>query len=220
MRLFRIMGSATQIDNWLDSKRDIESGRALFNSLADTYQINPVTRTMINSYSNSGTQALLAEALTSVKEQIESAKRPEPKTPKKRYYKDFERDKMPPKLQQLYDNVKRWYQELDTTRGMSKALPEGPELLEKALEVIAIRKRINKAFVSLEYWDTYGIELDPSDEREALVDKLIGWLKALKNNPAYISKNKNKPGTEVQEEVRRRKRELDDINQFLAENAD
>jgi len=220
MRFFRIMGSATQIDNWLDSKRDIESGRALFNSLADTYQINPVTRKMINTYSNSGTQALIADALTSVKSQIESAQRPPPVATKRRSYKDFERDKMPSNLQKLYDNVKRWYQEMDTVRGMSKALPEGDDLRDKALEVIAIRKRINKAFVSLEYWDKYGIELNPSDEREALVDKLIGWLKALKNHPAYISKNKSKPGTDVQEEVRRRKRELEEINQFIAENAD
>ena len=131
-------------------------------------------------------------------------------------------DNLTPELQELYKKVKAWYQELDTDRGKSRATPEGEDLRDLMLNVVDLRKRIVRAMEKLFYYDKYGVELEPSFvelNRDERVEQLTTWLRALKANPPYISKNKKSEEQRVIDEVRRRKKELKAINEYLA-NAD
>lgn len=213
------MGSVEQIDNWLDSKRDLEAGRALLDQFASAYGINAAILKMIHTYSNSGTVDLIAAELTDIKKQILSAARPKPKNLRPQW-SDIEYEKLTPELKELFKKVKVWYQELDTDRGKSRATPEGDALRDLMLNVIRLRKKIERSIEKLIYYQEYGVEMDPhvaEMDRDAKVEQLTTWLRAMKANPPYISKNKSSTDDRVKKEVRRRQKELEAINQYLAD---
>lgn len=210
-------GSIEQIENWLNSKRDIEAGRTLLSQFAASYAVNAATLSIIQQYTNSGTQRLIAAELTEIKQRILTASRPAPKN-LRRVWKDLDYERLTPNLKKLYVQTKAWYQEMDMDRGKSRATPEGDDLRDLMLNVVDLRKKISAAMEKLFYFDKYGVELDPTmAERnvDEQVEKLTSWLRALKANPPYISKNKKSTDDRIKSEVRKRQAELKAINEYL-----
>lgn len=212
------MGISHQIDNWLDSRRDLEAGRTLLQSLADRYAVNAVTMAMVTRYSNSGTAELIANELIRIKESVDTAKRPEPKVRRVRFRDVKDEIKLTDPLAKLYEALKIWYKEKDALRWQSRTLPEGMELRDVNLKIIAFAKKIRRAYDRLDHFAAFGE--DPGDDfhdlpKEDQVAKLTAWLRAVKSYPPYISNNKNSANPKIAAEVKRRQKTMAEIDKYL-----
>lgn len=222
MGLFSFVGSVLQIDNWLNSRRDLEAGRELLRTLSHSHQVNPVVMSMVMKYSNSATEEIIAKELMLIRSRVSESARPAPKVSRKRFIHVKEQIDLPPSLQKLYTATKLWYKKLDRLKWKSRELEEGDELRQVNLSIISIRKRIVKAYERLDHFAEFGEVLGDDFEdrpRDEKIEQLTRWLRALKSHPPYISRNKKKTDPKIVEEVKRRQKELDEINKYL-EDAD
>lgn len=212
------MGTTLRIDNWLNSRRDLEAGRELLRSLSHSHQVNPVIMDMVTRYSNSGTEEILAKELLRIRSSVTQSSRPAPK-PKSARFRDMkEQIDLTPTLQKLYDKTKVWYREKDALRYQSRSLGDGNELRDVNLQIIAFAKKIRRAYDRLDHFAAFGE--DPGDHfddlpRDSQIEQLTSWLRALKSHPPYISKNKKSEDPKIIEEVKRRQKELKAINEYL-----
>jgi hypothetical protein len=209
------------MDNWLNSRRDLEAGRELLRSLSHSHQVNGVILDMVTKYSNSGTSDLIAKELVRIRSSISQASRPAPKSKSAKFRDMKEQIDLTPALQKLYDNTKIWYREKDALKHQSRSLPDGEELRDVNLKIIRFAKKIKRAYDRLDHFTAFG--QDPGDHfddlpRDSQIEQLTSWLRALKSHPPYISKNRKSEDPKIMEEVKRRKKELAAINKYL-ENA-
>lgn len=212
------MGTELRIDNWLNSRRDLEAGRELLRSLSGTHEVNRVIMDMVTRYTNSGTVEILAKELLRIRSSVTQSSRPAPKSKSAKFRDMKEQIDLTPTLQKLYDNTKIWYRERDALKHQSRSLGDGEELRDVNLKIIGFAKKIKRAYDRLDHFTAFGE--DPGDHfedlpRDSQIEQLTGWLRALKSYPKYISRNKNSIDPEILEEVKRRKKVLKDISKFL-----
>lgn len=220
--MFSAMLFAEQIHNWINSRRDLDAGRSLLAAVSDQFEVNSTVVQLVNQFSNSATKDLLVNEFERILTLNTPASQPATKSVASKRFKDNKHINLPPNLEKLYQQTKRWYRELDTLKGKSRAIPEGDELRDAALKIIELRKSIIRAYERLDYFTEFGVEMDsPVNEMpvDGQVKKLTQYMRALKNNPPYISKNKNSKDPDIQAKVAEKRQELADANEYLKEHA-
>lgn len=203
-----------EISHWLSSGRDFEQGRELYNAYAPRYRENRAVAFQINQAENSISRALLREELEAilaiVQARHEVAKTP---TPEVESFGDLPLD-----LAKIEAQIPKLYKQRDYLRYESRKIEPGPTLLKHAVKIVQLDRRIRESYRILKYWKrtgTYPPDYTGGTQEgeEKLVAKLTAWLRAMKSYPSWISRNKAKP--ELAAEVERRRKVLEEINEYL-----
>lgn len=126
-------------------------------------------------------------------------------------------DGYPKQLVELDRQVYFQYKKIQELRGFLYALEEGPELKEIALTILRLNKDKNDNWRELHHYARTG-EFYPGTEPETGKQYFARLMRGLKNNPSYISKNKDSTDPETMAEIERRKAELEEARIIMKEN--
>jgi hypothetical protein len=204
-----------EITSWLNSAHpNFKRGVYLLKSFSNgSPGISPAILKSDTSFS----RKKLIKALQAINEQM--PENPSMKVEKTEIrHKYGHTDGYPDHLKELERQIPILNSELNGLANQKHSMPEGDELRDLALDIVAKYKQIRSIWEQLDHFAKFGTELPgsaPENDQMDLIDVLVKWLEIQPALIDYSRRHKNSKDPMKKKEAQSRQAQLDEIQAFI-----